>query len=78
MTKRIYNVSYELRWDYDKFQWSKEDVNILANGDARKAIEMVEKRVMNQVFVEENNPKVTHKPIAFRLREVTIQAETTA
>lgn len=72
--KRIYGVVYELKWDYDS-TWYEDKLSLLANGDARKAISIAESRAMKQSFVDEETGR-RHKPVAFRLREVTIEAET--
>ena len=70
---RIYQIKYEEKWSGCR-EWLPDSTNVLANGDAQKAVDKVKRQSLTKSYKAEDAGKV-QKCVAFRLREVSMLAE---
>lgn len=71
--KRIYRVDYEFRWQGNGGAFEKSSVNVLANGDALKAVEKARKHVLATTTTDDKDKEI--KIVHFGLLGVTVLAQ---
>lgn len=74
-TKHVYRVEFQVKWKHrgKRSWWDDQNVlNIVANGDARKAVRQAEQKAM-RMKLDESDLKdgVLWRAIGFRLVSVT-------